>query len=145
MICPECQNYYEYKGEVSLKEGELSVKWAVDKIARACMERMIGYITGIKKTQVWQEKATNLNMKNKFSGSSQLCLFGGNGTEKIPIKVVRDFDAMDDGDPSVPPQFSCQRCGGEMYPSIIKGFTDMNIKFRIFAETKARGFSLGFS
>jgi len=44
-----------------------------------------------------------------------------NGTEKIPIKVVRDFDAMDDGDPSVPPQFSCQRCGGEMYPEYYKG------------------------
>jgi hypothetical protein len=48
----------------------LSVKWAVDKIARACMERMIGYITGIKKTQVWQEKATKPKYENKFSGSS---------------------------------------------------------------------------
>ena len=22
---------------------------------------------------------------------------------------------MDDGDPTVPPQFSCEKCGGEMY------------------------------
>lgn len=76
MICPECQNYYEYKGEVSLKEGELAVKWAVDKTARACMERMIGHITGIKKTKTWQEKATKPKTENRISGSNQLYLFG---------------------------------------------------------------------
>ncbi len=28
---------------------------------------------------------------------------------------------MDDGDPEVPPQFSCEGCGGEMYPEYYKG------------------------
>ena len=39
----------------------------------------------------------------------------------IPLGVVRDFDAMDDGDPTVPPQFSCVKCGGDMYPEYYKG------------------------
>ena len=38
-----------------------------------------------------------------------------------PLSVVQDFDAMDDGDLSVPPMFSCQECGGEMYPEYYKG------------------------
>jgi len=41
--------------------------------------------------------------------------------EEIPLNVVRDFDAMDDGDPTVPPQFRCEACGGEMYPEYYKG------------------------
>ncbi|MBB6514452.1 hypothetical protein GGQ92_003305, partial [Gracilibacillus halotolerans] len=28
---------------------------------------------------------------------------------------------MDGGDPTVPPQFSCEQCGGEMYPEYYKG------------------------
>ncbi|MHB8125436.1 MAG: hypothetical protein ACYDEJ_07305 [Desulfitobacteriaceae bacterium] len=39
----------------------------------------------------------------------------------MPLAVVRDFDAMDDGDPTVPPQFSCKKCGGDMYPEYYKG------------------------
>src|SRR5690606_41910853 len=41
--------------------------------------------------------------------------------EPIPLEVVRNFDAMDDGDPIVPPQFACEHCGGEMYPEYYKG------------------------
>ncbi|MBY0055184.1 hypothetical protein H7K32_26965 [Brevibacillus agri] len=41
--------------------------------------------------------------------------------EEIPLSVVRDFDAMDDGDPSVPPQFGCEHCGNPMYPEYYKG------------------------
>jgi len=42
-------------------------------------------------------------------------------TEEIPLDVVRNFDAMDDGDPTVPPQFQCEACGGAMYPEYYKG------------------------
>lgn len=42
-------------------------------------------------------------------------------TEEIPLNVVRNFDVMDDGDPTVPPQFSCEECGGGMYPEYYKG------------------------
>ena len=31
------------------------------------------------------------------------------------------MDAMDDGDPTAPPQFSCEKCGGAMYPEYYKG------------------------
>jgi hypothetical protein len=41
--------------------------------------------------------------------------------EEIPLNVVQDFDAIDDGDPMVPPQFSCEECGGGMYPEYYKG------------------------
>lgn len=41
--------------------------------------------------------------------------------EAIPLKVVQDFDRMDKGDPTVPPKFSCEECGGEMYPEYYKG------------------------
>lgn len=44
-----------------------------------------------------------------------ICLACQTG-EDIPYKVVRDFDEMDDGDPSVPPMFACEKCGGQMYP-----------------------------
>jgi len=41
--------------------------------------------------------------------------------EEIPLDVVRTMDAMDDGDPTAPPQFSCKKCGGTMYPEYYKG------------------------
>ena len=41
--------------------------------------------------------------------------------EEIPLDVVRTMDAMDDGDSTVPPQFSCEKCGGTMYPEYYKG------------------------
>ncbi len=51
-----------------------------------------------------------------------------NGQEEIALKVVREFDAMDDGDPTVPPQFSCEKCGGEMYPEYYKGLHGYDYK-----------------
>jgi hypothetical protein len=41
--------------------------------------------------------------------------------EDIPLSVVRDMDFMDNGDPTVAPQFSCEACGGAMYPEYYKG------------------------
>jgi hypothetical protein len=41
--------------------------------------------------------------------------------ERIPVKVVQNLDSMDDGDPTVPPQFVCEACGGTMYPEYYKG------------------------
>ncbi|MEB3102965.1 transposase [Paenibacillaceae bacterium T2] len=46
---------------------------------------------------------------------------GGTVTFRYRLNVVQNFDAMDDGDPTVPPQFSCEECGGEMYPEYYKG------------------------
>jgi hypothetical protein len=36
--------------------------------------------------------------------------------EDIPRDVVDFFDAMDPGDPCVPPRFRCESCGGVMLP-----------------------------
>lgn len=44
-----------------------------------------------------------------------------NKNEEIPSSTVMQFDEMDDGDPTVPPQFSCENCGGTMYPEYYKG------------------------
>jgi len=41
--------------------------------------------------------------------------------EDIPKEVVEYCDAMDDGDTTVPPRFSCENCGGEMIPKKYKG------------------------
>jgi hypothetical protein len=41
--------------------------------------------------------------------------------EDIPHDVVRNFDLMDDGDPTIPPQFQCEQCGSSMYPEYYKG------------------------
>ncbi|NPV92839.1 MAG: transposase [Firmicutes bacterium] len=74
LVCPACQNYYEYQGEVCLKQGELVVKYAVEKTARACMERMISHITGIKALQKRQEEAPKKEVENL--GYRQLYMFG---------------------------------------------------------------------
>lgn len=51
-----------------------------------------------------------------------------NEVEKIPLNVVQQFDMMDDGDPTVPPQFACAKCDGEMYPEYYKGIHGIEYK-----------------
>jgi hypothetical protein len=71
MKCEKCGNYYEYKGEVCLKEGELVVKYAKEKAARECLERMIRDIKG----KEWDEEKKwfgNICTTN----NNQICLFG---------------------------------------------------------------------
>ncbi|QAA21724.1 hypothetical protein C0674_15075 [Sporolactobacillus terrae] len=41
--------------------------------------------------------------------------------EEIPTQIVREMDLMDGGDSIIPPRFSCEQCGGEMYPEYYKG------------------------
>ena len=40
--------------------------------------------------------------------------------ESIPKEVVDEFDLWDEGDLSDAPRFTCQNCGGEMYPEYYK-------------------------
>jgi hypothetical protein len=56
MKCARCGSYYEYKGEVCLKEGKLAVKYAIGEMARGCLERMIEDVTGIEKEEESREK-----------------------------------------------------------------------------------------
>lgn len=38
MVCQHCQCYYEYKGEVCLKDGQLEIKYASCEVARAALK-----------------------------------------------------------------------------------------------------------
>ena len=46
LVCPKCECYYEYKGEVCLEEGKLTIRYAACKKTRGCLERMIYDLTG---------------------------------------------------------------------------------------------------
>jgi hypothetical protein len=56
MVCPKCECYYEYRGEVCLEEGKLRVKYARCQTTKACLERMIRDLTGIEETKTRKEK-----------------------------------------------------------------------------------------
>jgi hypothetical protein len=56
MVCLKCECYYEYKGEVCLQEGQLTIKYAACEAARASLERMIRNLTGIEETKASEEK-----------------------------------------------------------------------------------------
>jgi hypothetical protein len=60
-------------------------------------------------------------------------------TEKIPLSIVRDFDIMDSGDPNIPPRFSCEKCGGEMYPEYYKCIYGQQYKITDFLTQKRPG------
>lgn len=79
MVCPKCECYYEYKGEVCLKDGQLSVAFAVCDLSRRCLERMIEDLTGIQKEKS-KEKPQSSTRKfpkeTRTERSGQLCLFG---------------------------------------------------------------------
>src|SRR5699024_4506632 len=49
MICPHCDNYYDYMGEVCLDNGQLDIKVAVNQEARNYLDRMIRYLTHTEK------------------------------------------------------------------------------------------------
>lgn len=58
-------------------------------------------------------------MKNKSVVNNSYILYkcpSCSSTENIPKDVVDFFDLMDDGDPSVPPRFACQKCSSQMNP-----------------------------
>ncbi len=54
--CPKCENHYEYKGEVCLEDGQLRVKYAKCTTSKACLERMIRDVAGVKETKGSKEK-----------------------------------------------------------------------------------------
>jgi hypothetical protein len=56
LVCPKCECYYEYKGEVCLKEGQLMIKKAVCKTSHLVLERMIRELNGQKQEKVHEEK-----------------------------------------------------------------------------------------
>lgn len=72
LVCPHCECYYEYKGEVCLNEyGDLEIKVALCPLARAYLERMIAYFSGTKEEETKEKKETARFKKTEH----QLCLF----------------------------------------------------------------------
>lgn len=80
MICPHCESYYEYMGEVCLDNGQLDIKIAINEEARAYLERMIRHLTGIQKPQE-KEKTKEEERNRAYTAiqketSHQFSLFG---------------------------------------------------------------------
>ena len=82
-----------------------------------------------KKQQHGKKKKKPIQSQKKIL-VNYICL-ACNETEQIPLDVVRNFDAMDDGDPTVPSQFTCEECGGEMYPEYYKGIHGIEYKISV--------------
>lgn len=77
LICPHCDNYYIYQGEVCLENGQLEIKVALTKEARNYLERVIGYHTSIKEPQKREEEKEKRNRSlNQKERVDQLSLFG---------------------------------------------------------------------
>jgi len=79
LVCPKCECYYEYKGEVCLVQGELVIKVALCRTTRTYLERVIDHFNGIKKEQKRKEKEASISHSLKIPSKQtehQLCLFG---------------------------------------------------------------------
>lgn len=78
LVCSRCQCYYEYKGEVCLKDGTLVIKHALCRQSRACLEGMIEDLTGVKKEK-GKEKSQSTPGKfpkeTREERGRQICLF----------------------------------------------------------------------
>lgn len=78
MVCPKCECYYEYKGEVCLNDGQLTIAFAVCDLSRRCLERMIYDLTGVKKEKSKekpQSTARKFPKETREERSRQICLF----------------------------------------------------------------------
>lgn len=58
LVCPHCECYYEYKGEVCLEDGKLEIKIALTKEAKNYLERVIHYRAD-QQTQKREEEKRN--------------------------------------------------------------------------------------
>lgn len=64
---------------------------------------------------VSKKRKKKVENKGKVKEVNYICKNCGE-EEKIPYETVRFMDEMDEGDPSYPPMFECERCGGLMTP-----------------------------
>lgn len=72
MICPHCDNYYEYMGEVCPKDGRLEIKVALTAEARNYMERVIRHLEGIRQEPQKGEEETEKRNRPLTSEEGQL-------------------------------------------------------------------------
>jgi len=83
---------------------------------------------------VLRRKAWNEKVKERI-GKMQWYVQHATKLREYRFKVVQDFDRMDGGDPSVPPQFSCEACGGGMYPEYYIGVHGYEYKITDIRKT----------
>jgi len=60
LVCPKCECYYEYKGEVCLEEGKLTIKYAACEKTRGCLERMIRDLKGKQENKKQKEETADV-------------------------------------------------------------------------------------
>lgn len=75
----------------------------------------------LKKKYLKQIASTGKNSVN------YICLQCGIN-EAIPKEVVDEFDQMDEGNLLDAPRFTCENCGGEMYPEYYKSTHGLEYK-----------------
>jgi hypothetical protein len=75
LVCPKCEGYYEYKGEVCLEEGVLTIKYAACSKTRGCLERMIGDLTGKQETKQEEKGTVQRKQLPAVETGSELYLF----------------------------------------------------------------------
>lgn len=56
--------------------------------------------------------------------------------EKIPTNIVLQMDIMDPGDPSYPPMFDCEKCGGLMKPVYFVGYSGVKVNIKLIKKYK---------
>ena len=75
LVCPKCECYYEYKGEVCLENGKLEIKVALCATTRAYLERVIEHLTSIQTPPKREEKEEKYLPQSNHETERQLCLF----------------------------------------------------------------------
>lgn len=75
LVCPHCENYYEYMGEVCLENGKLEIKVALTKEARNYLERVIEYYSSVQTPQKREEKEKRNRSFKEKENIRQLHLF----------------------------------------------------------------------
>ncbi|WP_246362466.1 IS91 family transposase [Paenibacillus alba] len=83
LVCQKCECYYEYKGEVCLEEGILTVKYAACERTRGCLERMIRDLTGKQETKKQKEKTAVVSKQlSAVEADSEVYMFDLFGKRK---------------------------------------------------------------
>ncbi|MEI3612023.1 hypothetical protein SPD89_06650 [Pseudogracilibacillus sp. SO30301A] len=107
MICPYCDNYYDYMGEVCPLGWQTGNKSGINRRSKKLFGK------GDQPSRRYQARAAKkgrekVERNRPPTFEEDMC----HEEEEIPYDVVREFDLMDGGDPSTPPRFSCENCGG---------------------------------
>ncbi|WP_217592120.1 hypothetical protein [Cohnella sp. GbtcB17] len=91
--------------------------------------------TSQKENQPKRKPAKKKKHRPLTTGQVQFICLSCNEKELVPLKVVRDFDRMNARDSCVPPQFTCESCGGKMYSEHYKGIYEIEYNISDIRQT----------